>query len=162
MSAFVDKVMLDLSDPAKLSELVSPAADTTHARVRQLFAIIYAMPFATLHDVLTVDVLETDFQRPLFPPGRLAGTWTQTAPSYTRSDVLDEGLDGLVPEWVDVSPRLAPTVALEVEAGEVESIQLNDAHTDPARDLHRHDRFDRGRPGGVFRRTASPRRVRTT
>lgn len=126
MSAFVDKVMLDLSDPAKLSELVSPAADTTHARVRQLFAIVYAMPFATLHDVLTVDVLETDFQRPLFPPRRLAGTWTQTAPSYTRTDVLYEGLDGLVPEWVDVSARLALTVVLEVDAGEIESVQLGD------------------------------------
>jgi hypothetical protein len=126
MSAFVDKVMLDLSDPAKLSELVSPAADTTHTRVRQLFAIVYAMPFATLHDVLTVDVLETDFQRPLFPPRRLAGTWTQTTPSYTRTDVLYEGLDGLVPEWVDVSVRLALTVVLEIDAGEVDSVQLND------------------------------------
>jgi hypothetical protein len=126
MSAFVDTVMLDLSDPAKLRELVSPATDTTHQRVRQLFATVYALPFATLHDVLEVDVLESDFQRPLFPPRRLAGTWTQTMPSYSRTDVLYEGLDGLVPEWVDLSARLALTVVLEVDAGEVESIRLDD------------------------------------
>lgn len=129
MSAFVDKVMLDLSDPAKLRELVSPATDTTHQRVRQLFATVYALPFATLHDVLEVSVLDSDLQRPLFPPRRLAGTWTQTTPSYTRTDVLYEGQDGFVPQWVDVSARLALTVVLEVDAGEVESVRLNDLGT---------------------------------
>jgi hypothetical protein len=126
MSAFVDTVMLELSDPTKLRELVAPAADPTHRRVRQLFATVYALPFAVLHDVVEVDVLDSDFQRPLFPPRRLAGTWTQTTPSYSRTDVLYEGLDGLAPEWVDLSARLALTVVLEVDAGEVESVRLHD------------------------------------
>src|SRR5207344_2135682 len=81
---------------------------------------------ASVHDVINVEVLASEFQRPLFPPRRLAGTWTQTTPSYTRTDVLYEGLDGLVPEWVDLSARLALTVVLEVDVGEVESVLLND------------------------------------
>jgi hypothetical protein len=126
MSAFLDKQMLALSEPANLRELVAPAADTTHQRVRQLFATVYALPSATLHDVTQVDVLASEFQRPLFPPRRLTGTWTQTVPSHTRTDILYEGLDGLAPEWLDVTARLAFTVVLEVDAGEVEAIRVHD------------------------------------
>ena len=126
MSAFLDKAMLSLNDPANLRELVAPAADPTHQRVRQLFATVYALPSATLHDVTRVDVLASEFQRPLFPPRRLTGTWTQTIPSHTRTDILYEGLDGLAPEWLDVLARLALTVVLEVDAGEVEEIRLAD------------------------------------
>lgn len=126
MSAFVDAVMLRLSDPANLQELVAPAADATHHRIRALFAAAYALPFATLHDVLRVEVLATEFQRPLSPPRRLAGTWTQTIPSHARTDILYEGQDGLTPEWLDVTAQLAITVVLEVDAGEVESVQIRD------------------------------------
>jgi hypothetical protein len=126
MSAFADTVMLRLNDPANLQELVAPAADATHQRVRELFAATYALPFATLHDVLRVEVLASEFQRPLFPPRRLAGTWTQTIPSHARTDILYEGQDGLTPEWLDVTARVGITVVLEVDAGEVESIQIRD------------------------------------
>lgn len=126
MSTFTDKAMLNLSDPAQLRELVDPAADTTHQRVRQLFAMVYALPFATLNGVASVDVLTTEFQHPLFPPRTMAGTWTQTVPSHTRTDVVYEGRDGLTPEWVDLAARLALTVVLQIDPGQVESILLAD------------------------------------
>jgi hypothetical protein len=118
--------MLGLSDPAQLRELVDPAADLTHQRVRQLFATVYALPFAALHDIVHVDVLMTDFQRPLFPPHTLAGTWTQTIPSHSRTDVIYEGLNGLSPEWLDLVARLALTVVLQIDPGQVESILAAD------------------------------------
>lgn len=126
MSTFVDKAMLSLSDAAQLRELVDPAADPTHQRVRQLFATVYALPFAALHDIVHVDVLMSDFQRPLFPPRTLAGTWTQTTPSLARTDVIYEGLDGLSPEWVDLAARLALTVVLQIDSGQVETIRMAD------------------------------------
>ena len=126
MSTFVDKTMISLSDPAKLRELVDPAADTTHQRVRQLFAVVYALPFAAVHDIVHVDVLMSDFQRPLFSPQTLAGTWTQTIPSYVRTDVMYEGLAGLSPDWLDLAARLALTVVLQIDPGEVESILMAD------------------------------------
>jgi hypothetical protein len=126
MSDFVDRVMIGLSDPVKLRELVSPAADGTHQRLRLLFATVYRLPFAVVHDVISVEVLDTEFQRPLFSPRRLAGTWTQASPSYTRTDVLYEGLDVRAPEWLDLSAGLALTVVLEVDRGEVETIRLHD------------------------------------
>lgn len=126
MSDYADRVMLSLSDPVNLRELVSPATDGTHQRVRLLFATVYQLPFAAVHDVISVEVLDTEFQSPLFSRRRLAGTWTQTSPSYTRTDVLYEGLDVRAPVWVDLSARLALTVVLEVDPGEVESIRLRD------------------------------------
>jgi hypothetical protein len=126
MSTFVDQAMLSLSDPAQLRELVDPATDSTHQRVRQLFSAVYALPFAALHDIVQVDVLMTDFQRPLFAPRTLSGTWTQTVPSHVRTDVMYEGLTGLSPEWLDLAARLALTVVLEVDPGEVESILIAD------------------------------------
>jgi hypothetical protein len=126
MSVFVDKVMLNLSDAEALRDLLAPPDDAAHERIKQLFAAVYALPFAVVHDVTQVEVLASDFQRPLFPPRRLAGTWTQTTPSLTRTDVQYEGLDGLNPEWLDVAARVALTVLLEVDAGDVESIRLTD------------------------------------
>jgi hypothetical protein len=118
--------MLSFSDPAQLRELVDPAADTTHQRVRQLFAAVYALPFAALHDVVSVDVLMSDFQRPLFPRRTLTGTWTQTIPNLARTDLSYEGLTGLPPEWLDLAARLALTVVLQIDPGQVESIMMSD------------------------------------
>ena len=126
MSAFVDTVMLGLSDPDRLREVVAPAADTTNDRIRQLFAAVYALPAAVLHDVVEVDVVASDFQLPLFAPRRLAGTWTQTTPSPVRTDVLYEGADARAPHWLDVVAQLALTVVLEVDTGEIASLQLDD------------------------------------
>ena len=126
MTGFVDQMMVKLQDPTQLEDLVVPAADPTHQRLRQLFGEAYALPFATLHDVVSVDVDAVEFQRPLFPPKRLSGTWLQTIPAHTRTDVSYEGLDGLAPEWIDLAARLSVTVVLEVDPGVVESLRISD------------------------------------
>jgi hypothetical protein len=105
---------------------VAPPSDATYQRVRQLFAAVYALPSAVLHDVTEVEVVTSDFQLPLFPPRRLAGTWTQTAPNHARTDVLYESSDALTPEWLDVATQLAVTVVLEVDSGEIETLQVAD------------------------------------
>jgi len=124
MAGFVDATMVRLSDPAHLRDLVAPPGEAGQERIRRLLATVYALPDATIHQVTRVDVLTSEFQRPLFPARRLAGTWTQTTPSHTRTDVLYEGSDGLAAEWLDLAARLAVTLVLRVDPGEVESIRL--------------------------------------
>ena len=126
MSDFVDRLMVKYSDPVNFKALFSPPADATYARLKALFAALYDLPFATLQDVKSVDIVGTEFQRPFFPSKRTTGTWTQTIPSHTRTDVLYEGSDGLAPEWIDLSALLSTTVVLQVDAGGIQSARVGD------------------------------------
>jgi hypothetical protein len=126
VAGFVDEVMVRLQDPAQLVDLVAPASDPTHERLKRLFAQVYSLPFASLHDVVSVDVDSVEFQRPLFPPKRLAGTWLQTMPNHVQTDVSYEGVDGLTPEWIDLAAYLSVTVILQIDPGEVDSLRVTD------------------------------------
>jgi hypothetical protein len=129
MSDFVDQLMVKYSDPANLKALFSPPADVGYTRLKALFAALFDLPFASLHDVQSVDVLGTEFQRPFFPQRRTIGTWTQTIPNHTRTDVLYEGSDGFAAEWIDLSALLTTTVVLQVDAGGIESARVGDIGT---------------------------------
>lgn len=122
MSAFVDKVLVDLSDPAKVTALIAPSSDPSRTILKRLFASVYELPAASLHSVTDVDVVGSEFERPIFPPERTIGTWTQTIPSHTRTDIVYEGSNGLTPAWIDAVTELLLTVVLDVDPGEVESI----------------------------------------
>jgi hypothetical protein len=126
VAGFVDEVMMRLQDPTHLTDLVAPVSDPTHERLKRLFAETYSLPFATLHDVVSVEVDSVEFQRPLFPPKRLAGTWVQTTPTHVHTDVSYEGVDGLTPEWIDLTAYLSVTVILQVDPGEVDSLRISD------------------------------------
>jgi hypothetical protein len=121
MSEFVDRVLLQLSTPTELGQLLAPSSDTNRTRLRTLLNAVYDMPFATIHNVLNVQMQTSEFQRPLFPPRRTSGVWTQTTPSYTRTDVAYECSGGLAPVWLDIAAQVGLTLVLEVDAGEVES-----------------------------------------
>jgi hypothetical protein len=123
MSTFVDQLLLQFSDPAQLAQLLAPAADTTHQRTRALLSAMYDFPdSSTIHEVQSVDVRAIEVQRPLLPPGYTRGTWTQTIPSHTRTDVVYETKDGLEPVWLDVSAEVSLVLVLEMDPGQVESI----------------------------------------
>ncbi|NRQ31942.1 hypothetical protein HII36_08825 [Nonomuraea sp. NN258] len=124
MSGFADEVSLRLNDPAGLLELHSPAADVEHERLRQLFSQLYELPWAALHEVAAVELLSAEFQRPLFPPVRLAGVWAGSQPAHTRADLRVDAVGGRSPLWLDVYARLAVTVVLRVDPGEIESVRM--------------------------------------
>lgn len=126
MGGFVDRLLVQLSDPTQIMGLLAPASDTHHTRLRALIDAVYDLPYATIHDVLDVKVLSTEFERPLLPPGRTSGTWTQTTPSFTRTDVLYQSQNGLNPTWLDLIADISLTLVLEVDPGEVESILIKD------------------------------------
>ncbi|WP_460060553.1 hypothetical protein [Streptomyces sp. YKOK-I1] len=121
MSEFVDQQMVRLSDPSHLASLVDPPGDTQHGRVRALLNAVYAMEFATIHGVSEMKVRQTEFQRPVFPPRRTAGTWFQSVPPYTRTDVALERHDPTAPVWVDLAAELGLTLLLDIDVGGVQS-----------------------------------------
>jgi len=124
MTLFVDQLLLQLSDPARLIQVLAPAADPTRSRIRALIGAVYDMPFATIHAVSDVQVQSIESELPIPLPAKWSGTWQQTIPSYARSDIsLDQQTSF---SWVDLLVSLEVTVVLEVDPGEVESILTRD------------------------------------
>jgi hypothetical protein len=122
MSLFTDQLLLQLSDPAQLAQTLAPASDPTHARVRALLSAAYELPHARLHEVLSVEARQIEAQRLISLSSRTVGTWTQTTPSYTRTDIFYERPAEQPPLWIDLAAELALTVVLESDPGEIESI----------------------------------------
>ncbi len=122
MSQFVDRLLLQLSDPVQLIQLLDPPGDANHTRLRTLLNTMYDLEFATIHDIRNVKVQQVEFQRLLLPIHRTHGTWTQLIPSYMRTDVVYEGSKRLEPIWLDVAANLGLTLLLEIDVGEVESV----------------------------------------
>lgn len=122
MSVFVDKLLLQLSDPMQIVQLLAPAADTNHTRLLTLLNAVYDFQFATIHDVRSVTVQQTEFQKLLLTTHRTQGTWMQSIPSYMRTDVFYESSDKLEPLWLDVFAEVSLTLLLEIDSGQVESI----------------------------------------
>ena len=122
MSLFTDRLLLQLGDPAQLTELLAPAADATRARLRALLAAVYDFPFASIHDVQDIEVHRREIERPIFPLSHTSGTWTRTTPSYTRTDVALQELNGGEPTWLDIAAEVGMTLVLDVDPGQVASI----------------------------------------
>jgi hypothetical protein len=122
MTLFVDQVLLQLSNSAQFLQLLTPAGDTTHTRLLTLLNAVYNLPFATIHDVRNVAVNQMEFQKLVFPTHYTQGTWTQTIPGYTRTDVTYEDLDRPDPVWIDIAAEVGLTLLLEADTGEIASI----------------------------------------
>src|SRR5262249_26225959 len=127
MSGFVDRLLLQLSDPAQLAALLVPASgDPLKTRIRTLLDSVYDLPFSRLHDVGAVQFRHLDFERPFFPPSRARQTWTQTVPSHAVTEVAGESTEGLSPAWLDIAAEIGLTVVLEVDSGEVETVLVRE------------------------------------
>jgi len=122
MSQFVDRLLLQFSDPAQIVQLLAPTTDTNHARLLTLLNAVYNFQFATIHDVRNVTVRQTEFQKLLLTTHRTQGTWTQTIPSYMRTDIVYEDLDRPEPIWIDIAVEVGLTLVLEVDSGAIASI----------------------------------------
>lgn len=124
MSEFVDATLLRLADPAALKELVFPAGDAGHTRIRALFAEVFDLPYATVQDVLAVEVSAVRCEVPLFASSAIVGNWTRTLPSSCRTEVQYEASSGTASGWIDVTADLAVTVVLAIDPGEIESMSF--------------------------------------
>ncbi|GAB2686922.1 hypothetical protein GCM10027089_04830 [Nocardia thraciensis] len=118
--------MVALADPAALVELVHPAGDPTHRRIRALLAAAYDFPAAVVHDVTAVRVVSYRCQQPVLAPAVTKGTWTTTSPGYARTDLYSENDANGALRWMDMLVDLAVDVVLEVDASEIASVTLGD------------------------------------
>ncbi len=123
MSLFIDQILLRLSDQAQLIQLLSPTVDTTHTRLLTLLNTMYDLQFAVIHEVRNITVSQVEFQRLLLTTHEQRGTWTQSSPNHMRTDVIYEGSDKLEPLWLDIAATVDLKLLMEVDRGEVQSIQ---------------------------------------
>src|SRR2546423_821702 len=94
----------------------------TFDTIKALFAAVYELPAASLASVKSVQVVGSEFERPIFVPERRTGTWTKTIPGHERTDVVYESTNGTKPQWVDVVANLRVTVVLNADPGELDTI----------------------------------------
>lgn len=122
MATFRDRALLQLSDAAALGALLLPVGDADGERVRTMLAATYDLSAVRIDQVSAAQVGEIALQRPLFPAGRLDGTWSQTVPSYTRTELSLAVPVPADPVWVDVLARIDVTVVTEVDPAGAESV----------------------------------------
>ena len=125
MSQVIDQLLLQFSDPAQVIQLLPLGSDPAQTRLRTLISAVYHLPFATLHQVLDVQVRNVVRQAPFAPLGSLRGFWQQTIPSYTRTDLVLEQEQSVAPLWIDIFVTLDLTLLLEIDPGAVESIMTH-------------------------------------
>jgi hypothetical protein len=126
VSTFVDTMLVRLARPEGLRQLLLPADDPARQRVRALFAEVYQLPFAAIHEVLDVTVTSSQCQRPVFGSRRTNGSWLQTLPGTSRGDLNFDSADGRNPHWMDLSADIQVSVVLQVDPGEVDSFRLTE------------------------------------
>jgi hypothetical protein len=122
VTAFRDRALLELSDPAALGAALLPAGDSGDERVRTMVAATYDLSAARIDQVRDARVRRVALQRPLFPTGRQDGVWSQTVPSYTRTELTLNVPAPADPIWVDLLAGIDVTVVAEVDPAGAESV----------------------------------------
>jgi hypothetical protein len=122
MTAFRDRALLALSDPAALEALLSPAGGSGDRLVRTMLAASYDLSAARIDTISAASVRQVALQRPLFPAGRQEGVWSQIVPSYTRTELSLTVPAPADPVWVDLLVGIDVTVVTEVDPAGAESV----------------------------------------
>ncbi|MCA1705893.1 MAG: hypothetical protein LC808_22590 [Actinobacteria bacterium] len=122
MTTFRDQAMLKLSDPAAFGGLLLPAGDIDRQLIRTILAATYDLSAVRIDHVRDVAVGELELQHPLFAKDRKVGTWTQTVPSYTRTELTLDEAKSRNPTWIDILARLRVTVVTEIDPAGAESV----------------------------------------
>jgi hypothetical protein len=81
VTEFADQLMLRYLDPANVSDLLVPPADSTRQRSRALLASVYQPKLLTVEAVDEVNVTATRFQVPVAEQVTARGKWERLIPS---------------------------------------------------------------------------------
>ena len=114
--------MLELGDPAAFGALLVPAGDSDRQLIRTMLAATYDLSAVRIDQVRDVAVGELELQHPLFVTDRKTGTWTQTVPSYARTELALDETTSRNPVWIDILARLRVTVVAEIDPAGAESV----------------------------------------
>ncbi|WP_432828777.1 hypothetical protein [Dactylosporangium sp. CA-092794] len=122
MASFRDRALLALSDPTQLGAALLPDGDTFGARVRTALGAVYDLTAARVDQIRSVAVQEVLVERPLLPVSHQVGAWTQTVPSFTRTEFTLDRPAPASPVWIDLLAQVAVTVVTEIAPGGAESV----------------------------------------
>lgn len=125
MASFRDSVLAEFSDATKLGELLLPPSDTDRRAIRTALGATFDLAAARIERVQGATIREIVLEHPLFPLGRQRGTWEQTVPHYTRSELMLQVSAPDVPVWVDLLVRLDVTVVAEVDPAGAEAVLVS-------------------------------------
>src|SRR5262249_6741710 len=115
MASFRDRVLLALSDPTRLGAVLLPAADTQGAPIRTALGATYDLAAARVDQVRSVTVQEVLVEHSLLPVSHQIGAWTQTVPSFTRTEFTLDRPVPTTPVWIDLLAQVAVTVVTEID-----------------------------------------------
>jgi hypothetical protein len=124
MSQFVDQLLLQLSQAEQLQQLLTTTDNAQHDNMRFLLDTTYHHEFATIESIQSFVVKQVEAQRLLPTIQSIQGTWTQTLPGYTRTEVAYESAGKQAPLWLDLAAELELTLTLQVDPGGVESMVI--------------------------------------
>lgn len=124
MSLFVDGLLLQLSDPTQLTQLLAPASDTNNTRLLTLLKIMYDLQYITIHSVQDIKIT-IEAQRLLLTTHQTSGMWRPATPDNSHTDVTYEGSDKLEPIWLDICAVVKLSLLMEVNSGKIESIDTH-------------------------------------
>jgi hypothetical protein len=123
MASFRDRVLLELSDPARIGAVLMAAGDPQGRRVQTMLASTYDLSSVRVDEVRSVAVRTVSLAHPLFPVARRNGVWSQLVPSYTRSELTLNVPATTDPVWVDLLIQLDVTLVADVDPGGAEAVQ---------------------------------------
>jgi hypothetical protein len=122
VTSFRDSALLQLSDPAAFGAALAPADGSGDGRVRTILAAAYDLSATRIDQVRSAQVGQLALQRPLFPVGRQDGVWSQTQPSFTRTEFTLNLPAPADPIWIDLLAGIDVTVVAEVDPSGAESV----------------------------------------
>lgn len=118
--------MVRYLDSGNVDELLVPAADTTHQRVRALIGEVYETSLLTIESVDTVAVTDTAFQVPLVEPVSVSGTWEKVLPSSERALLRFEVPSLATENWIDMSLQTTVSVHVSLTEGALDAVSSGD------------------------------------
>ena len=122
MISFADRALLALSDPTGLANLLAPPPGPPPDGLKLLIQSVYDLQNVTMDALSGLRVDSIQVQRPLFADAKYRGTLVRTQPSWENTDVVVDRTIPASPVWVDLVARLSIDIALQVDAGGIESV----------------------------------------
>ena len=119
--SFADRALLALSDPTGLANLLAPPPGPPPDGLKLLIQSVYDLD-VTMDALSGLRVDSIQVQRPLFADAKYRGTLVRTQPSWENTDVVVDRTIPASPVWVDLVARLSIDIALQVDAGGIESV----------------------------------------
>ena len=126
MAGFGDRVLLQLTAPGALVELLAPGGVPLVPDLAMLLGSVFDLDHVRIDHIDAVTVGAVEVQVPFYPAQRHRGSWTRNMPQYLTTEVNVDTRDYAAPVWADLVARVTVHAIAEVDPGGVESVLSRD------------------------------------